>query len=163
HENFLDHYPGLRRCIMKTLQVRGRIAKTIDVIYPDPVDETLGGPAQRQRVDLVKDRLSLGAQAYQSVDIEEAPVPEVALRGTPKGEPVILPLQQLVEQTGIGIDFGNHAVNGASDDFMFGNKVGEHEFKQLLVTMPPADVFVVGGGRQRKVGKPLRDEAEHLG
>ena len=66
------------------------VAQPVGVVDPQPVDDPLGDPPQDQLVRVGEDLGVLDPQADQRVDIEEAPVAELALGRAPVGDAVVL-------------------------------------------------------------------------
>ena len=79
------------------------------------VEHALAEPAQDQRVRVGEDPLVLHAQADQGVDVEEAPIAEIAAGRAPERQPIVLALEQRVKRVGIGVELADHGIDGLGD------------------------------------------------
>ncbi len=109
-QDLLDHDPCLWRRAAQAREIAGRIAQAVGMIDPKPVDEPALDPAQDEAVHVVEDRRILDSQPDQVVDVEEAPIAEVAESGTPRRQPVVLLGQQPVQPIRVGVDRGDFRV-----------------------------------------------------
>ena len=75
-------------------EIAGRITQSVGMVDPKPIDQPALDPVQDQAVHVVEDRRILDPQPDQVVDVEEAPIAEVAESGTPRRQPVVLFGQQ---------------------------------------------------------------------
>ncbi len=80
------------------LQVLRRIVQAVDVIDPQALDLVLGDQAAHQAMDAFERLAILDAQSGKRVDVEEAPVVDVAARQPPVRQPVMLSLQQMMQR-----------------------------------------------------------------
>ena len=96
---------------------------------------------------LGEDLLVLHAQGHERVDVEEAAVVDLAPGRAPVGEPVVLPLEQRVDEGGLGVGLGHHRVDGLGHDGMFLHQPRERRAQHLFVAVPDADADAVGGRR----------------
>ena len=89
-EDLLGDDPGLRGGRPQPLEVPGRVPQAIGMVDPEAVEHAVARSSEHQRVRVGEDLLVLDAQADQGGDVEEAPIVEVAARGPPVGEAVVL-------------------------------------------------------------------------
>ena len=67
------------------------------MIDPHTVDQPFGVEAQRQGVDQVEHLLAFDPHAGEFGDVEEAPPVDLVSGRPPPGQPIVLPLQQVVQ------------------------------------------------------------------
>src|SRR6185295_5587924 len=97
-ENFLDHHvEGLVAATMRVadqpaqaLEILYGIAQAIDMVEPQPVQLSLRNQPFDQPMDRLEGAGVLDAQAGQRIDVEEAPVVDVAGSKPPVAELVVL-------------------------------------------------------------------------
>ena len=74
-----------------------RIAQPVDVIEPQALQPAVRDQAADQPMDRLEGGGVLDAQAGQRIDVEEAPVVDLAAGEPPVGQPVVLALQQVMQ------------------------------------------------------------------
>src|SRR5262245_57425552 len=100
-QNLFDYDPGLRCGAPQPLQVLERIMQAVDMIDAHAVQRTFSQPAQDKAVRVAKNLLIFHPQANQAVDVEEAPVAEVAPCGAPERQPVVLAFEHLMQKINV--------------------------------------------------------------
>ncbi len=106
-EDLLDDDPRVRRHRPQPVEVGGRIAEPVGMVDPDAVDGAVAHPGPDQPVGEVEDRGLLDPDPGQIGHVEEPPVVELVGAGAPEREPVVLGVEQLVEQVDRGVDGGD--------------------------------------------------------
>ena len=82
----------------QALEVLNGIAQAIDVVEPQPVKLSLRNQPFDQPMDRLERAGVLDAQARQRIDVEEAPVVDVAGSKPPMAELVVLAFEQMVQR-----------------------------------------------------------------
>src|SRR4029077_21276569 len=77
-ENLLGHDPGVGARRPQALKVLKRIAQSVGMIDPEARQTPLCNPSQHQLMRRIEHPLVLDPETDQRVDIEEAPVTEIA-------------------------------------------------------------------------------------
>src|SRR5215213_6787461 len=104
-ENFFDHdVEGLASAAKaiadqpaQPLEILNGIAQAIDVVEPQPVKLSFRNQPFDQAMDRLEGAGVLDAQARQRIDVEEAPVVDVAGSEPPMAELVMLAFEQMVQ------------------------------------------------------------------
>ena len=99
-------------------------------------------------MSIKKDVLSFYAHAYQCVDIKEAPIAQILVRGAPIGETIVLLLKKFIECVGLAVDSGNCPVDGIQAAGLLRQKIVEQreqyspvalllENRAMVITLVP--------------------------
>ena len=83
---------------LQPAQIILRIGKAVDVIDPQTIDAPLANEAEYGFVHAIEDLVLLDAQPGKIVDVEEAPVVDVARRDPPMRQPIGLGFEQAVQR-----------------------------------------------------------------
>ena len=105
-ENFLDHHiEGLAAAAMRVadqpaqaLKILDGIAQAIDVVEPQPLQLSFRDQPFDQPMNRLEGACVLDAQARQRIDVEEAPVVDVAGSKPPMTKLVMLAFEQVVQR-----------------------------------------------------------------
>ena len=105
-ENFLDHHiEGPAAAAMRVadqpaqaLEILDGIAQAVDVVEPQPLQLALRDQPFDQPMDRLEGAGVLDAQARQRIDVEKAPVVDVAGSKPPVAELVVLAFEQMVQR-----------------------------------------------------------------
>src|SRR6185312_7588940 len=82
----------------QALEVLDGIAQAIDVVEPQPLQLSLCDQPLDQPMDRLERAGVLDAQARQRIDVEEAPVVDVAGSEPPVAELVVLAFEQMMQR-----------------------------------------------------------------
>ena len=111
-EDLLDHHPGRTGEAGQVVEVRRRMAQTVRVVDPQPVDEPLAEPATDLRVRGLEDVAVLDPHAGKRVDREEAAVVEVVVGCPPAHQPVVLAVVDDLRVVGAVVAAGRQRGSG---------------------------------------------------
>src|SRR5262245_55295797 len=110
----------------QTLEILDGVAQAVDVVEPQPVKLSLRNQPLDQAMDRLEGAGVLDTQACQRIDVEEAPVIDVAGSEAPVTELVVLALEQMMQRLrlscaicacAIGIEPARDDVGGPRDAF----------------------------------------------
>ena len=117
---------GITDQAAQALKILGGIAQAIDMIEPQALQPAFRDQPFDQAMDGVEGACVLDSQSGQRIDVEEAPVVDVAGSKPPMPEPVVLALQQMMQRQGlcgairscpIGVEAARDNISTPGDSF----------------------------------------------
>jgi len=148
-QDLLDDDPRLRCVGAQPPEVGLRVPEAVGMIDSHTVERAVGEPPEDELVRVPEDVLVLDPQAHEVVDVEEAPIAEVARGGAPAHETEVLALEQRVERVCAGVHVGHDGVDRLGDAWLLGAEARERLVEHGLVPMAPLDARAIGRGRRR--------------
>ena len=162
-QDLLDHDPGLGRGRAQALEVLPRVEKPVRVVDPQPVRLARSHPAQDELVRAGEDAFVLGVQPDQAGDIEEAPVAEVAGRGAPVGQAIVLLLQERVQEVGGAVDLRDRVPQAGRRLRVLRQRAAQELEEHAFVAAALPEGVGVGGHGGQQALKDVRVEPRGFG
>ena len=127
-----------------------------------PSIDTLAHPFEHTAVRVLEDLLVLHPQSDERVDIEEAPVAQVAVRAAPPCEAIVLQIEQRVQRVGISVHVGDGLIDGGRGKRVVVQKTTELLAEHGLVAMSSADAGTIGCGRPGELAEGVGEKRERI-
>ena len=138
-QDLLDDHPDGAGGLVQPLQVARGVEQPVHVVDAQPVDQAADDQGDDHAVGVLEDLLVLDPQADEGLDVEEPAVVELLARRPPQRQPVILALQQGVEDVVVGVDRVHLGVDGGRHRRLGGDQMGQAVLEQ------PAAPVAFGG------------------
>ncbi len=175
-EDLLGDDPGLRCTLAQANEVLQRIAQSVGVVDTNAVEHAALQPVEDEGVRLFEDMLALDAQADQRIDVEEAAVAELLVRGLPVGKPVALLVKEVVEAVLVRVQLRDGALDRLAGVGLLDAQPAQQAVEHGLIAVTGHDqpavpelghgqAAVRGGEKAQRVGlgilrRPHQDRGE---
>ena len=128
------------------------------MVDPQPVGLARPHPAQDEPVGAGEHAFVLDVQPDQARDVEEATVVEVARRRPPVREPVVLLLEERIQQVGRGVDLRDRVAQRGGHLRILRERTAQELEEHALVTAAAFEHFALGRRRRQEALKEIGKE-----
>jgi hypothetical protein len=84
------------------------------MVDANTVEDAFLNPLQNEGMGLFEDVLTFDAEADEGVDIEEAAITELLIRGLPVGDAEMLALEEIIERVDVPVQLPDSAVDAGA-------------------------------------------------
>ena len=162
-EDLLGDDPGRGAGVVQATEVVLRIAQPVRMVDTKPVEHAVAEPAQDERMGRREHPIVLRAEPHERVDVEEAPIAQLAAGRPPERQTVVLALEERVQRVGARIHLVDDLVDDGRDFGVLPEQAFQEPAQHLLVAVAALDAQPIRRRGERQAAERIGDEGQRIG